>query len=170
MPEYLTESARCRLDPKMSGMITPLMVNKEFLSKEILFMLTDIRSPSCFGRLATVVFLLLCITSQPSNAIEGFYAGGAIGGEYADVDFKKSVGRILPDMPVAFTSAADNAQGGVSSFKVVLGHRWNLPGRTYLSGEVDAALRLDNSVTGFLEGAVNTQNPDANVFPGNWYL
>lgn len=133
-------------------------------------MLTDIRSPSCFGRLATVVFLLLCITSQPSNAIEGFYAGGAIGGEYADVDFKKSVGRILPDMPVAFTSAADNAQGGVSSFKVVLGHRWNLPGRTYLSGEVDAALRLDNSVTGFLEGAVNTQNPDANVFPGNWYL
>ena len=80
------------------------------------------------------------------------------------------MGRILPDTPVAFTSAEGDAQGGVSSFKVVLGHRWNLPGRTYLSGEVDAALRLDNSVTGFLEGVMDTQNPDSNVFPGNWYL
>lgn len=133
-------------------------------------MLTGTRLPSRFGRAAVVVFLLLCITSQPSNAIEGFYVGGAVGGEYADVDFKKSVGRIFPDTPVAFTSSESDAQDWVGSLKVVLGHRWNLTGRTYFSGEVDAALRLDNSVTGFLEGVIDTQNPDSNVFPGNWYL
>ena len=58
----------------------------------------------------------------------------------------------------------------MNSFKAILGHRWNLPGRTYFSGEVDAALRLNNSVTGSLEGARNNQNPDADVFPGDWYL
>ena len=133
-------------------------------------MLANIKFPGGFARFALVVFLVSCIAIQESKAIEGFYAGGAIGGEYADVDLKKSVGRILPDTPTEFTSAEDSAQGWVGSFKAVLGHRWNLPGRTYFSGEVDAALRLDNDVTGFLEGVMDDQNPDNNVFPGDWYL
>ena len=133
-------------------------------------MLTGIRLPSRFGRAAVVVFLLLCITSQPSNAIEGFYAGGAVGGEYADVNYEKSIGLNLPGAVALSTLAADDAQGGISSFKAVLGHRWNLPNRAYFSGEIDAIFRLNNKITGFLPGAQNSQNPDADVFPGNWYF
>ena len=133
-------------------------------------MLTGARLSSRFGRAAVVVFLLLCITSQPSNAIEGFYVGGAIGGEYADVNYKKSIGLTLPGTAAISTLATDDTQGGISSFKAVLGHRWNLPSRAYLSGEIDAAFRLNNKLTGFLPGARNSENPDADVFPGNWYF
>ena len=38
-------------------------------------MLTGIELLSRLGRAAVVVFLVFCITSQPSNAIEGFYVG-----------------------------------------------------------------------------------------------
>ena len=133
-------------------------------------MLTDTRWPGSLGRFGLAVFLVFCAASHESDAMEGFYAGGAVGGEYADVDFKKSVGRVFPDTPVAFTSVGDSDQGWTGSFKAVLGHRWNLPGRTYFSGEIDAALRLNNDVTGYLEGVTDTRNPDKNVFPGNWHL
>ena len=135
-------------------------------------MLTGTRLPSRFGRAAVVVFVVVFALFQTSyaTAVEGFYAGGAIGGEYIDVDYRKSIGLNLPGMSPTSTLAADDSQGGVSSFKAVLGHRWNLPGRIYFSGEIDAALRLNNNVTGFLEGARNTEDPDTDVFPGEWYF
>ncbi len=138
------------------------------MPKEALFMLTDIRLPGGLARFGLAVFLVFCVAGQESDAMEGFYVGGAVGGEYADVDFRKSVGRVFPDTPVAFASAGDDARGWTGSFKAVLGHRWNLPGRMYFSGEADVALRLNNDVTGYLEGI--TDSPDGNVFPGDWYL
>ena len=122
---------------------------------------------------AAMLFAVFCALSHSpeANALKGFYLGGAVGGEYAYVDYGKSVGLSLPGTAAPLlTSAMDDSAGGISSFRAYAGHRWNLPSNLYVAGEIDATFRLNNSVNGFIEEAVNSRNPDANVFEGNWYL
>lgn len=111
--------------------------------------------------------LVYCTAFQSSiaNGMEGFYAGGAIGGQYVDVNYNKSVGINL--MPPSYMQAEDDSQEGMSTFKAVLGHRWNMTDRTWFSGEADAAFSPDNRITGFLEG---TGVGDRDVWPGAWYV
>ena len=133
---------------------------------------TDIKLPGGPKRFATAVFLAFFALFHPSGsaAAEGFYLGGAVGWEYADADYAKSITLNLPDAASVTNRDGDSDKGGIGSFRAVLGHRWNLPGGAYLSGEVDAALRLDNSVSGSIEGTTTPGNPDSDVFPGDWSL
>lgn len=122
---------------------------------------------------AAMILIAFCVFfhSPEARAMKGFYLGGAVGAEYAQVDYGKSVGLDLPGTATPLlTRATDDSAGGISSFKAYAGHRWNLPGNLYVSGEIDTTFRLNNSVNGFIEEAVNSQNPDANVFEGSWYL
>ncbi len=115
------------------------------------------------------VLFALFHSSDPASA-EGFYLGGAVGVEYADVDYGKSV-TLNPPAAASVTKRDDNSeQGGISSFKAVLGHRWNLSGGLYFSGEIDVTLRPDSPVTGSIEGTTTPENPDSDVFPGDWSL
>jgi len=101
----------------------------------------------------------------------GFYIGAALGGEYADVDYKKMVIHNFPDMEPMSNYESDNGKGGIGSIKAILGHRWNLPGQTYFSGELDFAFNLNKKVDGRLEGVDDTSSPDApDVFSGDWDL
>ena len=98
-------------------------------------------------RLAAVLILAaFCFASQPQTAnaegLGGFYIGAALGGEYADVDYKKTVIHNFPNMESMSTYESDNGKGGIGSIKAIMGHRWNLPGQTYFSGELDFAFNL----------------------------
>jgi len=115
-----------------------------------------------------VVMLMSCLLVRTSNAVEmkGFYLGGAVGSQYTDVTYEKSVSVDVPSP--SFAAAEDGSQTGVNLFKVLIGHRWNLTDRVYLSGEIDAAVGLDNRIKGFLEEGTGVDNRD--VWPGTWYL
>jgi hypothetical protein len=101
----------------------------------------------------------------------GFYIGAALGGEYADVDYKKTVIHNFPNMELMSTYESDSGKSGIGSIKAILGHRWNLPGQAYFSGELDFAFSLNKKVDGRLKGVDDTSSPDApDVFPGDWDL
>ena len=101
----------------------------------------------------------------------GFYIGAALGGGYADVDYKKTVIHNFPNMDLMSTYESDNGKGGIGSIKAILGHRWNLPGQAYFSGELDFTFNLNKKVDGRLKGVDDTSSPDApDVFPGDWDL
>ena len=118
---------------------------------------------------AVLVFSVLFSASHPreAEAMEGFYAGTAVGLETTRVDYRKSVGY---REPAATTSDGDRAQDWISSFKVLLGHRWNLPGKTYFASEIDMAFSLDNRVNGSIDGQAGSRQTDPEVFPGIWFL
>ena len=124
---------------------------------------------------AALVLATFCFALQPQVAnaegMGGFYIGGALGGEYADVDYRKTVTHNFPSMELMSTYESDNGKGGIGSIKAILGHRWNLPGQAYFSGELDFAFNLNKKVDGQLKGVDDTSSPDApDVFPGNWDL
>ena len=124
---------------------------------------------------AALILTAFCLASQPQSAnaegMGGFYIGAALGGEYADVDYRKAVIHNFPDMKLMSTYENDNGKGGIGSVKAILGHRWNLPGQTYFSGELDFAFNLNKKVDGRLKGVDDTSSPDApDVFPGDWDL
>lgn len=124
---------------------------------------------------AALILATFCFASQPQAAgaegMGGFYIGAALGGEYADVDYKKAVIHNFPDTEPMSTYENDNGKGAIGSIKAILGHRWNLPGRTYFSGELDFAYNLNKKVDGRLKGVDDTSSPDApDVFPGDWDL
>lgn len=127
-------------------------------------------------QLATALILAtFCFALQPQVAnaegMGGFYIGGALGGEYADVDYGKTVIHNFPDMELMSNHENDSGKGGIGSVKAVLGHRWNLPGQTYFSGELDFAFNLNKKVDGELKGVDDTSSPDApDVFAGDWDL
>lgn len=114
-------------------------------------------------------FALFRLPADPALA-QGFYFGGAVGVEYADVDYGKSITLNPPDAASVTNRDGDSGQGVISSFKAVLGHRWNLSGGLYFSGEIDLALRPDSPIKGSIEGTTTPGNPDSDVFPGNWSL
>lgn len=124
---------------------------------------------------AALILATFCFASQPQTAdaegMGGFYIGAAVGGEYADVNYRKAVIHNFPDMEPMSTYESDNGKGGIGSIKAILGHRWNLPGKTYFSGELDFAFNLNKKVDGRLKGVDDTSSPDApDVFPGDWDL
>lgn len=124
---------------------------------------------------AALILAAFCFASQPQTAnaegMGGFYIGAAVGGEYADVDYRKAVIHNFPDMELMSTHESDNGKGGIGSIKAILGHRWNLPGKTYFSGELDFAFNLNKKVDGRLKGVDDTSSPEApDVFPGDWDL
>lgn len=124
---------------------------------------------------AALILATFCFALQPQTAnaegMDGFYIGGALGGEYADVDYKKTVTHNFPNMELMSNYESNNGKGGIGSIKAILGHRWNLPGQTYFSGELDFAFNLSRKVDGRLEGVDDTSSPDApDVFPGGWEL
>jgi hypothetical protein len=124
---------------------------------------------------AALILATFWFTLQPQTAnaegMGGFYIGAALGGEYADVDYKKTVIHNFPNMELMSTYENDNGKGGIGSIKAILGHRWNLPGQTYFSGELDFAFNLNKKVDGRLKGVDDTSSPDApDVFPGDWDL
>ena len=134
------------------------------------------QSTTRLGQLAAALILTtFCFMSQPQTAdaegMGGFYIGAAVGGEYADVNYRKAVIHNFPDMEPMSTYESDNGKGGIGSIKAILGHRWNLPGKTYFSGELDFAFNLNKKVDGRLKGVDDTSLPDApDVFPGDWDL
>lgn len=134
------------------------------------------QSTTRLGQLAAALILTtFCFASQPQTAdaegMGGFYIGAAVGGEYADVNYRKAVIHNFPDMEPMSTYESDNGKGGIGSIKAILGHRWNLPGKTYFSGELDFAFNLNKKVDGRLKGVDDTSLPDApDVFPGDWDL
>ncbi len=122
------------------------------------------------------VFLVVGAGGRPANAMEGFYVGAAIGQEYVGADYTKSVaiprdnigGTGVGDrgsVRNSYREAGDDETEGVPAFKFYLGHRWNLPGRFYVSGEIEGTVYSDARVTGFLEG---TGTGTLDVWPGNW--
>ena len=124
---------------------------------------------------AALILATFCFALQPQVAnaegMGGFYIGAALGGEYADVDYKKTVIHNFPNMELMSNYESDNGKGGIGSLKAILGHRWNLPGRTYFSGELDFAFNLNKEVDGELKGVDDTSSRDApDVFPGGWDL
>ena len=124
---------------------------------------------------AALILATFCFASQPQTAgaegMGGFYIGAALGGEYADVDYRKAVIHNFPGTEPMSTYESDNGKGGIGSIKAILGHRWNLPGKTYFSGELDFAYNLNKKVDGRLKGVDDTSSPDApDVFPGDWDL
>lgn len=124
---------------------------------------------------AALILATSCFALQPQVAnaegMGGFYIGGALGGEYADADYRKTVIHNFPDMELVSNHESDNGKGAIGSVKAVLGHRWNLPGQTYFSGELDFAFNLNKKVDGELKGVDDTSSPDApDVFPGDWDL
>ena len=140
-------------------------------------------APRCFNQSTTrlrqlaaaLILATFCLASQPQIAnaegIGGFYIGAALGGEYADVDYKKTVIHNFPDMEPMSTYESDNGKGGIGSVKAILGHRWNLPGQAYFSGELDFTFNLNKKIDGSLEGVDDTSSPDApDVFAGDWDL
>ena len=139
--------------------------------------------PRCFNQSTTRLLQLavaltlatFCLASQPQTAnaegMGGFYIGAAVGGEYADADYRKTVIHNFPDTELASNHENDNGKGAIGSVKAVLGHRWNLPGRTYFSGEFDFAFNLNKKIDGKLKGVDDTSSPDApDVFAGDWDL
>jgi len=119
----------------------------------------------------TVFPVFFALFHSPGPAVaEGFYLGGAVGVEYADVDYGKSVTLNPSDAASVTNRDGDSEQGEMSSFKAVLGHRWDLSGSLYFSGEIDVTLRPDSPVTGSIEGTTTPGNPDSDVFPGDWSL
>ena len=134
------------------------------------------QSTTRLGQLAAALILTtFCFASQPQTAdaegMGGFYIGAAVGGEYADVDYRKAVIHNFSDMEPMSTYESDNGKGGIGSIKAILGHRWNLPGKTYFSGELDFAFNLNKKVDGSLKGVDDTSSPEApDVFPGDWDL
>lgn len=124
---------------------------------------------------AALILATFCFALQPQAAnaegMGGFYIGAALGGEYADVDYRKTVIHNLPDTEPMSNYESDSGKGGIGSIKAILGHRWNLPGQAYFSGELDFAFNLNKKVDGSLEGVDDTSSPDApDVFPGDWDL
>ncbi len=124
---------------------------------------------------AALILATFCFASQPQIAgaegMGGFYIGAALGGEYADVDYRKAVIHNFPGTEPMSTYESDNGKGAIGSVKAILGHRWNLPGRTYFSGELDFAYNLNKKVDGRLKGVDDTSSPEApDVFPGDWDL
>ena len=124
---------------------------------------------------AALILATFCFASQPQTAgaegMGGFYIGAALGGEYTDVDYRKAVIHNFPGTEPMSTYESDNGKGGIGSVKAILGHRWNLPGKTYFSGELDFAYNLNKKVDGRLKGVDDTSSPDApDVFPGDWDL
>jgi len=124
---------------------------------------------------AALILATFCFASQPQTAgaegMGGFYIGAALGGEYADVDYRKAVIHNFPGTELMSTYESDNGKGAIGSVKAILGHRWNLPGRTYFSGELDFAYNLNKKVDGRLKGVDDTSSPEApDVFPGDWDL
>ena len=124
---------------------------------------------------AVLILAAFCLALQPQAAdaegMGGFYIGGALGGEYADADYRKTVIHNFPDMELMSTYESDSGKGGIGSVKAILGHRWNLPGQAYFSGELDFAFNLNKKVDGRLKGVDDTSSPDApDVFPGDWDL
>ncbi|MCY4262812.1 MAG: hypothetical protein OXC97_05810 [Candidatus Dadabacteria bacterium] len=79
------------------------------------------------------VFLVFFVFFHSSHiaVAEGFYLGGAVGGEYFDVNYGKSVTLNPSDDASVMNRDGDSGQGGISSFKAILGHRWNLSGDLY---------------------------------------
>lgn len=140
-------------------------------------------TPRCFNQsrarlqqlAAALILATFCFVSQPQTAnaegVGGFYIGAAVGGEYADVDYRKTVIHNFPDRELMSNYESDNGKGGIGSIKAILGHRWNLPGQTYFSGEFDFAFNLNRKADGELKGVDDTSSPDApDVFPGDWEL
>lgn len=125
--------------------------------------LSDVTSSDSALRAVFAVFLLFFalfrLPADPALA-QGFYFGGAIGVEYADVDYGKSITLNPPNAASVTNRDGDSGQGAISSFKAVLGHRWNLSGGLYFSGEIDLALRPDSPVKGSIEGTTTPGNPD----------
>lgn len=121
----------------------------------------------CLAAAVLAVVLLPALHSREAAAAEGFYAGTAIGFETTGVDYTKSV---IYSSPASATSDGDKAQDWVSSVKVMLGHRWNLPGKTYFAGELDMAFKVKNRVNGFIDGQAGSTAADPDVFPGHWFL
>ena len=122
-----------------------------------------------------LILATLCFALQPQFAnaegMGGFYIGGALGGEYADVNYKKAVTHNFPNMDITSNYESDNGTGTIGSIKAILGHRWNFPGQAYFSGELDFAFNLNKKVDGRLKGVDDTSSPDApDVFPGDWDL
>ncbi len=115
-----------------------------------------------------MVMLASCLWLRTSDAAEmkGLYLGGAVGSQYTDVNYEKSVGVDVPSP--SFAAAEDDSQTGVNLLKVLIGHRWNLTKKAYLSGEIDAAIGLGNRIKGFLEEGTGFDSRD--VWPGAWYL
>ncbi len=126
----------------------------------------------CAKRFLFTVFLVFFVFFHSSHiaVAEGFYLGGAVGGEYFDVNYGKSVTLNPSDDASVMNRDGDSGQGGISSFKAILGHRWNLSGDLYFSGELDVAFRPDNPVSGSIEGTMIPGNPDSDVFPGRWSM
>ena len=140
-------------------------------------------APRCFNQsttrlqqlVAALILATFCFALQPQVAnaegMGGFYIGGALGGEYADVDYKKTVIHNFPNMELMSNYESDSGKGGIGSIKAILGHRWNLPGQAYFSGELDFAFNLNKKIDGRLKGVDDTSSPDApDVFPGDWDL
>lgn len=121
----------------------------------------------CLVAALLTVVLFPALHSREAAAAEGFYAGTAFGLETTGVEYVKSV---TYASPASTTSDGDKAQDWVSSLKVMLGHRWNLPGKTYFAGELDMAFRVKNRVNGFIDGQAGSAAADPDVFPGNWFL
>ena len=122
-----------------------------------------------------LILAAFCFASQPQTAnaegMDGFYIGAALGGEYTDVDYKKAVIHNFPNMELMSTYESDNGKGGIGSIKAILGHRWNLAGQTYFSGELNFAFNVNKKVDGQLKGVDDTSSTDApDVFPGDWDL
>ena len=121
----------------------------------------------CLAAAVLAVVLFSALHPREAAAAEGFYAGTAVGFETTGVDYVKSV---TYASPASTTSDGDKAQDWVSSFKVMLGHRWNLPGKTYFAGELDMAFSVKDRVNGFIDGQAGSTAADPDVFPGKWFL
>ena len=121
----------------------------------------------CLAAAVLAVVLFPALHPREAAAAEGFYAGTAVGFETTGVDYVKSV---TYASPASTTSDGDKAQDWVSSFKVMLGHRWNLPGKTYFAGELDMAFRVKDRVNGFIDGQAGSTAAAPDVFPGKWFL
>ena len=117
---------------------------------------------------AAAVLLTLFLTAgtarRAANAAEGGYAGIAVEHSSVRVDYAKSVGIDLP--PASYREAEDDARDAIHSLRAFAGYRRMLPGRFYLSGEVEAALHPEGGVSGFLERGTGTEDRD--VWPGAW--
>ena len=117
---------------------------------------------------AAAVLLTLFLTAGPArraaDAAEGVYAGIAVEHSSVRVDYAKSVGIDLP--PASYREAEDDARDAIHSLRAFAGYRRMLPGRFYLSGEVEAAFHPEGGVSGFLERGTGTEDRD--VWPGAW--
>ncbi len=119
----------------------------------------------CRPSLAFVAgFLLAGAAAQPAAA-EGFHVSVGIERGLVEADYAKSV---EIDAPWSKYTARDGASDAADSIRTALEYRRHLSSQVYLAAEVEAVLRLNGGVAGYLlEG---TGDGTVDVWPGVWTL